>query len=252
MKNLNAWLNSWVKKHVTELVSILLIALLSLAMVVACLTFYRRYRESMIRTEESQLLTIAGVIGNNLSSYLNSELKQIDLYYEDYEDFDDLESRFSDSSQGDSNQIENQSVLSAKISETERKIRRQTGYFLRESEGLYDQILLDTPNGETYSYLTDHAEILSTASSAREQIEKAGKTSGEMTDQRGNSQAEIVGKQFSQQNGWYEMKIAKKIVTQEGEYVLLFSMDLHRIYQKMRRIRSEWTLSRGGVCVTRL
>lgn len=263
MKNLNAWLNAWVKKHVTELVSILLIALLSLAMVVACLTFYRRYRESMIRTEESQLLTIAGVIGNNLSSYLNSELKQIDLYYEDYEDFDDLESRFSDSSQGDSNQIENQtedqdeirnqtdssvgsqnegktetlaenqSVLSAKISETERKIRRQTGYFLRESEGLYDQILLDTPNGETYSYLTDHAEILSTASSAWEQIEEAGKTSGEMTDQRGNSQAEIVGKQFSQQNGWYEMKIAKKIVTQEGEYVLLFSMDLHRIYQKI-------------------
>lgn len=260
MKNLNAWLNAWVKKHVTELVSILLIALLSLAMVVACLTFYRRYRESMIRTEESQLLTIAGVIGNNLSSYLNSELKQIDLYYED---FDDLESRFGDLSQGDSNQIEdqtedqdeirnqtdssvgsqnegktetlaeNQSVLSAKISETERKIRRQTGYFLRESEGLYDQILLDTPNGETYSYLTDHAEILSTASSAREQIEKAGKTSGEMTDQRGNSQAEIVGKQFSQQNGWYEMKIAKKIVTQEGEYVLLFSMDLHRIYQKI-------------------
>lgn len=238
-------LNGWGKKHVTEFVSFILIVLLSLAMVVACLTFYRRYRDSMIRTEESQLLTIAGVIGNNLSSYLNSELKQIDLYYED---FDDPESRFGDSSQiedqnedQDEEQVENpiesadesQIALLAKSSETELKIRRQTGYFLKESEGLYDQILLDTPSGATYSYLTDHTEIRSSSSSARAEIEEAKRTSGEMTDQRGNSQAEIVGKQLSDQTGWYEMKIAKKIVTQEGEYVLLFSMDLHRIYQKI-------------------
>ena len=242
-------LNGWGKKHITEFVSFILIVLLSLAMVVACLTFYRRYRDSMIRTEESQLLTIAGVIGNNLSSYLNSELKQIDLYYED---FDDPESRFGDSSQiedqkedqnedQDKEQVEtpiesadeSQITLLAKSSETELKIRRQTGYFLKESEGLYDQILLDTPSGATYSYLTDHAEILNESSSARAEIEEAKRTSGEMTDQRGNSQAEIVGKQLSDQTGWYEMKIAKKIVTQEGEYVLLFSMDLHRIYQKI-------------------
>ncbi|WP_432630495.1 ATP-binding protein [Brotaphodocola sp.] len=242
-------LNGWGKKHITELVSFILIVLLSLAMVVACLTFYRRYRDSMIRTEESQLLTIAGVIGNNLSSYLNSELKQIDLYYED---FDDSESRFGDSSQiedqkedqnedQDKEQVEppiesaeeSQIALLAKSSETELKIRRQTGYFLKESEGLYDQILLDTPSGATYSYLTDHTEIQSSSSSARAEIEEAKRTSGEMTDQRGNLQAEIVGKQLSDQTGWYEMKIAKKIVTQEGEYVLLFSMDLHRIYQKI-------------------
>ncbi|WP_432628591.1 ATP-binding protein [Brotaphodocola sp.] len=231
MRNLSVW----GKKHVTELFSVVLIAGLSLAMVAACLTFYRRYRDSMVKTEESQLLTIAGVIGNNLSSYISSELKQIDLYYED---FDHL---------GEADGGEDHSGTDEKSSQIEQKIRRQTSYFLNESEGLYDQILLDLPDGRTYLYLPDKEERSGGSAHAQtegrqtENAKVAGLSEAEAQaeDQkaeiRGGSgtQAEIVGKQFSEQTGWYEMKISKKIVTDAGEYVLLFSMDLHNIYQKI-------------------
>ncbi|MEI3169707.1 MAG: hypothetical protein V8S58_18585 [Lachnospiraceae bacterium] len=43
--------------------------------------FYRQYRTQVIETEESQLLTMAGIIGNNLNTYLEEQLDQIDLFY---------------------------------------------------------------------------------------------------------------------------------------------------------------------------
>lgn len=54
---------------------------LSLVVVLAGFRFYSRYREQVIRTEESQLLTMAGIVGNNLDSYLEQQLDEIDLFY---------------------------------------------------------------------------------------------------------------------------------------------------------------------------
>ena len=52
-----------------------------LVVVLAGFRFYSRYREQVIRTEESQLLTMAGIVGNNLDSYLEQQLDEIDLFY---------------------------------------------------------------------------------------------------------------------------------------------------------------------------
>ena len=67
-----------VRKRKTELTAACLLLLLSLAMAFAGSWFYRQYRKQVIQTEESQLLTMAGIIGNNLNTYLDEQLKQID------------------------------------------------------------------------------------------------------------------------------------------------------------------------------
>lgn len=271
------------KKHVTEIFSISLIVVLSLAMAAACLTFYRKYRDSMVQTEESQLLTIAGVIGNNLNSYLASELKQIDLYYDEIQARNQTEKTEDKRNVGNTESKENIETIENSdeqlnfhtgTSETEKKIRRQTRYFLHESDYLYDRIFLETPDGDTYLYRQNQAEIPEMTGDAetdskihseinseinpgtdsnedsKENQDESLESSGEKRlserqmegetekDTEENwagtgSQAEIVGKQLSEQSGWYEMKISKKIITDEGEYRLLFFMDLHRIYQKI-------------------
>ena len=68
-------------KWKTELIAAGLLLLLSLAMIFAGFRFYRQYRAQVIETEESQLLTMAGIIGNNLNMYLEQQLDQIDLFY---------------------------------------------------------------------------------------------------------------------------------------------------------------------------
>lgn len=59
--------------------AVFLVVFLSLVMALSCAEFYKRYKEQVIHTEESQLLTIAGIIGNNLDMFLNEQLEQIDL-----------------------------------------------------------------------------------------------------------------------------------------------------------------------------
>ena len=66
-----------VRKRKTELTAACLLLLLSLAMAFAGSWFYRQYRKQVIQTEESQLLTMAGIIGNNLNTYLDEQLKPV-------------------------------------------------------------------------------------------------------------------------------------------------------------------------------
>ena len=54
---------------------------LSVVVVFAGSRLYSQYREQVIRTEESQLLTMAGIVGNNLNSYMEQQLEEIDLFY---------------------------------------------------------------------------------------------------------------------------------------------------------------------------
>ena len=77
MKKTEEFLNRWKLK----LMAVGVLIALSLVVVLAGFRFYSRYREQVIRTEESQLLTMAGIVGNNLDSYLEQQLDEIDLFY---------------------------------------------------------------------------------------------------------------------------------------------------------------------------
>ena len=55
--------------------------ILSVVVIFAGSRLYSQYREQVIRTEESQLLTMAGIVGNNLNSYMEQQLEEIDLFY---------------------------------------------------------------------------------------------------------------------------------------------------------------------------
>ena len=70
MKKTEEFLNRWKLK----LMAVGVLIALSLVVVLAGFRFYSRYREQVIRTEESQLLTMAGIVGNNLDSYLEQQL----------------------------------------------------------------------------------------------------------------------------------------------------------------------------------
>ena len=80
MKKIWNGIQKTVQKCKTELSAFGIILLLSLVMILAGFRFYHQYRKQVIETEESQLLTIAGIIGNNLNTYLEQQLHQIDLY----------------------------------------------------------------------------------------------------------------------------------------------------------------------------
>lgn len=58
-----------------------LLIILSVVVIFAGSRLYSQYREQVIRTEESQLLTMAGIVGNNLNSYMEQQLEEIDLFY---------------------------------------------------------------------------------------------------------------------------------------------------------------------------
>ena len=77
MKKTEEFLNRWKLK----LMAVGVLIALSLVVVLAGFRFYSRYREQVIRTEESQLLTMAGIVGNNLDSYLEQQMDEIDLFY---------------------------------------------------------------------------------------------------------------------------------------------------------------------------
>ena len=120
------WREKGRKEQRAEFAAVSIILFLSLLMVLAGVRFYRRYREQVIRTEESQLLTIAGIIGNNLDSFLSLQLQQIDLLYaEDGEAGEQMESG---------------------------RVRFRTEYFMAENGELYNWITLTMPDGELIQY----------------------------------------------------------------------------------------------------
>lgn len=75
------WIKETKGKRQAAIGAVFLVVFLSLVMALSCAEFYKRYKEQVIHTEESQLLTIAGIIGNNLDMFLNEQLEQIDLFY---------------------------------------------------------------------------------------------------------------------------------------------------------------------------
>lgn len=64
-----------------RIVSILICLLLSILSIYFSIYSYRTYREELIETEETQLLTMAETVGKSLVTYINQELDSLELYF---------------------------------------------------------------------------------------------------------------------------------------------------------------------------
>lgn len=158
------------KERQTEAAAIGIMLFLSFAMVLAGIRFYRQYQERVIQTEESQLRTIAGIIGNNLDSFLSAQLQQIDLLYAEQEE----------------------KPLGRE------QVSFRTQYFMEENEALYNRADLSFQRRDNY---LEHAEI--------------------------------IGKEISEETGWYELYIQKEIPIEHGVCQVIFSMDLEYLYEQI-------------------
>lgn len=227
----------------TELRAVAVFLLLSMIVALSGFRYYQNYRHQAISMEESQLLTIAGIVGDNLDSYLEQKIHQIDLIYrsegmpEDWVRIDGL---------------------------TER-----TDFFLKENGNLYNWVTVTAPDGSVTRYApgqsmmvtkigrgkatdqtdgrTDEAQPARASDASANVIEQSGhptaggsigtpdvdSKSAEGSEANADNEhpARITGKKISPVTGWYEMYIGKEIDTKEGLYKLCFAMNLEALYK---------------------
>lgn len=227
----------------TELRAVVVFLLLSMIVALSGFRYYQNYRHQAISMEESQLLTIAGIVGDNLDSYLEQKIHQIDLIYrsegmpEDWVRIDGL---------------------------TER-----TDFFLKENGNLYNWVTVTAPDGSVTRYApgqsmmvtkigrgkatdssdgrTDEAQSARVSDASANVIEQGGHPtdggsigtqdvdSKSAEDSEANVDTEhparITEKKISPVTGWYELYIQKEIDTKEGLYQLCFAMNLEVLYK---------------------
>lgn len=227
----------------TELRAVVVFLLLSMIVALSGFRYYQNYRHQAISMEESQLLTIAGIVGDNLDSYLEQKIHQIDLIYrsegmpEDWVRIDGL---------------------------TER-----TDFFLKENGNLYNWVTVTAPDGSVTRYApgqsmmvtkigrgkatdqtdgrTDEAQPVRVSDASANVIEQSGHPtdggsigtqdvdSKSAEDSEANVDTEhparITEKKISPVTGWYELYIQKEIDTKEGLYQLCFAMNLEALYK---------------------
>lgn len=227
----------------TELKAVVVFLLLSMIVALSGFRYYQNYRRQAISMEESQLLTIAGIVGDNLDSYLEQKIHQIDLIYrsegmpEDWVRIDGL---------------------------TER-----TDFFLKENGNLYNWVMVTAPDGSVTRYApgqsmmvtkigrgksadssdarTDEAQSARVSDASATATEQGGhpttggsigtpdvdskSTEGSEANADNEHPARITGKKISPVTGWYEMYIGKEIDTKEGLYQLCFAMNLEALYK---------------------
>ena len=227
----------------TELRAVAVFLLLSMIVALSGFRYYQNYRHQAISMEESQLLTIAGIVGDNLDSYLEQKIHQIDLFYRDEGMPEDWV--------------------------RENGLTERTNFFLRENGALYNWVTVTAPDGTVTRYApgeammvtkigrgkstdqtdgrTDEAQPARASDASANVIEQSGHptTGGSIgtpdvdsksaEDSEANADTEhparITGKQISPVTGWYEMYIGKEIDTKEGLYQLCFAMNLETLYK---------------------
>ena len=137
-----------------------LLIILSVVVIFAGSRLYSQYREQVIRTEESQLLTMAGIVGNNLNSYMEQQLEEIDLFY-------------------------SQEGMPENVWAEYGGINARTAYFLKENVGVYNWITVtepDEPGKKTFREFAD-GEVKAVAS--QDGNHPAEITGKEISDQTG-------------------------------------------------------------------
>ncbi len=227
----------------TELRAVVVFLLLSMIVALSGFRYYQNYRHQAISMEESQLLTIAGIVGDNLDSYLEQKIHQIDLIYrsegmpEDWVRIDGL---------------------------TER-----TDFFLKENGNLYNWVTVTAPDGSVTRYAPGQSMMVTKIGRGKATDQTDGRTDEAQparasnvpvtaTEQDGHPTdggsigtqdvdsksaedseanvdtehpARITEKKISPVTGWYELYIQKEIDTKEGLYQLCFAMNLEALYK---------------------
>ena len=222
----------------TELRAVLVFLLLSMIVALSGFRYYQNYRRKAISMEESQLLTIAGIVGDNLDSYLEQKIHQIDLIYRSEGMPEDWV--------------------------RDNGMRERTDFFLKENAALYNWVTVTAPDGTVTRYApgqstmvtkigsgkTDRSEDEAEASSSNAAAGAATAGShptvggsigtpdvdsksaeGSEANVDNEHPARITGKKISPVTGWYEMYIGKEIDTKEGLYQLCFAMNLETLYK---------------------
>ena len=110
----------------TELRAVAVFLLLSMIVALSGFRYYQNYRHQAISMEESQLLTIAGIVGDNLDSYLEQKIHQIDLIYRDEGMPEDWV--------------------------RENGLTERTNFFLKENGNLYNWVTVTAPDGSVTRY----------------------------------------------------------------------------------------------------
>ena len=220
----------------TELRAVVVFLLLSMIAALSGFRYYQNYRRQAISMEGSQLLTIAGIVGDNLDSYLEQKIHQIDLIYRNAGMPEDW--------------IRNNGM------------RERTDFFLQENGALYNWVTVTAPDGTVTRYAPgqstmvtkighekmerslDEAEA-SSSDGAAATADGHPTTGGSMhtesgaTDRAAASEANvgtehaarIAGKKISPVTGWYELYIQKEIDSKEGIYRLCFAMNMEALYE---------------------
>lgn len=218
----------------TELRAVVVFLLLSMIAALSGFRYYQNYRRQAISMEGSQLLTIAGIVGDNLDSYLEQKIHQIDLIYRSAGMPEDW--------------IRNNGV------------RERTDFFLQENGALYNWVTVTAPDGTVTRYAPGQSTMVTkigrgaAAGSAEEAVASfsdaaavdghpttggsTGTGSG-ATDRAAASEANvgtehaarIAGKKISPVTGWYELYIQKEIDSKEGIYRLCFAMNMEALYK---------------------
>ena len=191
-------MEEFLNKRKSRLVAVSLLIILSVVVIFAGSRLYSQYREQVIRTEESQLLTMAGIVGNNLNSYMEQQLEEIDLFY---------------SREG----------MPENVWAESGGINARTAYFLKENAGVYNWITVTEPDGTKFRYEPGKKTFRESADGEVKAVDP----------QDGNHPAEITGKEISDQTGWYELYIEKNVPVGSEVYMLTFAMDLGALYEKI-------------------
>lgn len=218
----------------TELRAVVVFLLLSMIAALSGFRYYQNYRRQAISMEGSQLLTIAGIVGDNLDSYLEQKIHQIDLTYRNAGMPEDW--------------IRNNGM------------RERMDFFLQENGTLYNWVTVTAPDGTVTRYAPGQSTMVTkigreAAAGSAEEAEASSsdaavadghpttggsmRTGSEATDRAATSEANvdtehaarITGKKISPVTGWYEMYIQKEIDTKEGTYRLCFAMNLKALYE---------------------
>ena len=227
----------------TELRAVLVFLLLSMIVALSGFRYYQNYRHQAITMEESQLLTIAGIVSDNLDSYLEQKIHQIDLIYRDEGMPEDWV--------------------------RENGLTERTNFFLKENGNLYNWVTVTAPDGSVTRYApgqsmmvtkigrgkatdqtdgrSDEAQPACASDASANVIEQSGhptaggsigtpdvdskSTEGSEANADNEHPARITGKQISPVTGWYELYIRKEIDTKEGLYNLCFAMNLEALYK---------------------
>ncbi len=155
---------------------------------------YKTYSNVLISQEETQLLSIARIVGDNLNNYLKQERDKIDVTFTEVHD--DL-----------------------------KEIHAKNKYLLDDSYPLYrGYVLLDGNH--------NIIDIITTGSNQAANRKRLAAGARQVTLNK-NYRAEIVGKSFSEEEGEYTLFIKKTVSLSDKLYTAVYGVDVSEIYNRI-------------------